>query len=49
MLFLPILDEREQQEAKQAKAVGVEFSPSLDYPYRWRDWASPDGKNNEGD
>lgn len=44
MLFLPILDEREQKEAEQAKALGVSFSPSLDYPYRWQDWASPTGK-----
>lgn len=41
MLFLRILDEREQKEAEQAKALGVGFTPSLDYPYRWRDWASP--------
>lgn len=41
MLFLRILDEREEREAEQAKAVGAEFRPSLDYPYRWRDWAAP--------
>ena len=44
MLFLRILDEREQKEAEQAKALGVDFTPSLEYPYRWRDWASPDGE-----
>ncbi|MEW6418785.1 MAG: N-6 DNA methylase [Nitrospirota bacterium] len=41
MLFLRILDEREEREAEQAKAVGAEFRPSLEYPYRWRDWAAP--------
>ncbi|MEW6162994.1 MAG: N-6 DNA methylase [Nitrospirota bacterium] len=41
MLFLRILDEREEREAEQAKAVDAEFKPSLEYPYRWRDWAAP--------
>lgn len=41
MLFLRILDEREEREAEQARAVGAEFRPSLEYPYRWRDWAAP--------
>jgi len=40
MLFLRILDEREEIEAEQAKAVGAEFRPSLEYPYRWKDWAA---------
>ena len=44
MLFLRILDEKEQREADQAKALCVSFQPSLDYPYRWQDWASPNGK-----
>jgi len=44
MLFLRILDEREEKEAEQAKAVGAEFVPTLEYPYRWRDWAAPGGK-----
>lgn len=41
MLFLRILDEKEQQDEEQAKAVGKEFESSLQYPYRWRDWAEP--------
>ena len=41
MLFLRILDEREEKEAEQAKAVGADFRPSLEYPYRWCDWAAP--------
>jgi type I restriction enzyme M protein len=43
ILFLRILDEREEQEAEQSEALGVEFRPSLESPYRWRDWAAPDG------
>lgn len=43
ILFLRILDEREQLEAEEAEAVGVVFAPSLQAPYRWRDWAAPDG------
>jgi type I restriction enzyme M protein len=43
ILFLRILDEREAHEAEAAEAVGAEFSPSLEAPYRWRDWAAPEG------
>jgi type I restriction enzyme M protein len=43
ILFLRILDEREAAEAAEAEAVGVSFIPSLVAPYRWRDWAAPDG------
>ncbi len=43
MLFLRILDEREELEADEAAAVGVEFTPSLGFPFRWRDWAASDG------
>lgn len=39
ILFLRILDEREEQEAQWAEAVGASFAPSLESPYRWRDWA----------
>jgi len=44
MLFLRILDEKEGREMETARAVGAQFQPSLDYPYRWRDWAAPEGK-----
>ena len=43
ILFLRILDEREEQETAEAKAVGQPFTPSLSVPYRWQDWAAPDG------
>jgi type I restriction enzyme M protein len=40
ILFLRILDEREEKEAERCEAVGAEFRPSLESPYRWRDWAA---------
>jgi type I restriction enzyme M protein len=43
ILFLRILDEREQQEAEYAEAVGAAFTPSFPAPFRWRDWAAPEG------
>ncbi|NUN63298.1 N-6 DNA methylase [Pseudanabaena biceps] len=42
ILFLRILDELEMQEAEQAEAVGASFTPSLQQPYRWHDWAAPE-------
>jgi type I restriction enzyme M protein len=43
ILFVRILDEREELEAEEADALGVGFAPSLQAPFCWRDWASPDG------
>ena len=43
VLFLRILDEIEENERAQHRALGIAWSPSLDAPYRWRDWAAPDG------
>jgi len=43
ILFLRILDERELQEKEESEAVGADFSPSLESPYRWQDWATPGG------
>lgn len=43
ILFLRILDERENHEAEHAEAVSADFRPSLKVPYRWQDWAAPDG------
>jgi type I restriction enzyme M protein len=43
ILFLRILDESEEIETDEARAVGAEYKPSLAAPYRWRDWAAPDG------
>jgi type I restriction enzyme M protein len=47
ILFLRILDERELSEEERAEAVGAGFTPSLKAPYRWQDWAAPDGKKRE--
>ncbi|MCC6697173.1 MAG: N-6 DNA methylase [Candidatus Hydrogenedentes bacterium] len=41
ILFLRILDEKEEREEQEAEALGVRFRASLDSPYRWRDWAAP--------
>src|ERR1700704_3548698 len=43
ILFLRILDEKEEREQQEAEALGVPFRPSLEAPYRWRNWAAPDG------
>ena len=43
ILFLRILDERETQEQEEAEAVGADFTPSLVTPFRWQDWAAPQG------
>ncbi len=43
LLFLRVLDEREELEAQEAAAVGAPFQPSLESPYRWQDWAAPRG------
>ena len=43
ILFLRILDERETRETEASEAVRHEFTPSLEAPYRWQDWAAPDG------
>jgi type I restriction enzyme M protein len=48
LLFLRILDVREEYEAETAVALGSDFLPSLSEPYRWRDWANKNGaKRNE--
>jgi len=41
ILFLRILDEKEQREERETHALGVPFRPSLEAPFRWRDWAAP--------
>ena len=45
ILFLRILDEVEERERQKSKTLGRDdWSPSLDKPYRWRDWAAPKSK-----
>jgi len=48
ILFLRILDEKEEREEQEAEALGVPFRPSLEAPYRWRDWAAPPESLAEG-
>lgn len=40
ILFLRILDEREQKEAEESQMFGRTAAPSLSEPYRWHDWAA---------
>jgi len=47
MLFLRILDEIEEKEREEVQALGKVFTPSLEYPYRWRDWADSSGKKRK--
>jgi type I restriction enzyme M protein len=47
ILFLRILDERETHETEAAEAVGADFTPSIEAPYRWQDWAAPDSPRRE--
>jgi type I restriction enzyme M protein len=48
ILFLRILDEKEYREEQEAEALGVPFRPSLEAPFRWRDWAAPPESLREG-
>ena len=48
ILFLRILDEKEYREEQEADVQGVPFRPSLEAPFRWRDWAAPPDKLPEG-
>jgi len=43
LLFLRILDVREEHEAEVAVTLGNTFIQSLAAPYRWRDWANKGG------
>lgn len=41
LLFLRILDERDELAELNARRQGTTYRPVIDPPYRWRDWASP--------
>src|SRR5919109_4746184 len=44
VMFLKFLDDMEQIREEEAKMSGRRFSPALESPYRWRDWAArPEG------
>ncbi|MEB3290488.1 MAG: type I restriction-modification system subunit M N-terminal domain-containing protein, partial [Leptolyngbya sp.] len=41
ILFLRLLDDNEAHEQDELEAVGQTFTPSIGFPYRWREWAAP--------
>lgn len=43
ILFLRILDAQEERAREAAEAVGKPFDAALRAPYRWQDWAAPQG------
>jgi type I restriction enzyme M protein len=40
IMFLKFLDDMEQIREQEAKMSGKRFRPTLESPYRWRDWAA---------
>ncbi|MGI9250327.1 MAG: N-6 DNA methylase [Pseudohongiellaceae bacterium] len=47
ILFLRVLDEIEQDNQAEMEALGHSYTPPLSQPYRWRDWADPEGKKRK--
>ncbi len=47
LLFLRVLDLTETREAAEATAFDEDFTPSLEAPYRWRDWAAPGAETRQ--
>src|SRR6185437_8911697 len=44
IMFLKFLDDMEQVREAEAKLAGKRYRPSIEAPYRWRDWAvKPEG------
>jgi type I restriction enzyme M protein len=44
VMFLKFLDDMETIRETEAKLAGKRFTPAIEPPYRWRDWAAkPDG------
>lgn len=47
ILFLKYLDDLEHKREGEAALAGKAYSPIIEKPYRWQDWAAPkklDGK-----
>jgi type I restriction enzyme M protein len=40
VMFLKFLDDQERVEETRAEIAGKKFRPSIEAPYRWRDWAA---------
>ena len=47
LLFLRLLDDNEAAKKKKIDAVGKPFSPTLEAPFRWRDWAANTGARRQ--
>ncbi len=48
IMFLKFLDDIESLRETEAELAGKKFSPSIEAPYRWRDWAAdPSGISGE--
>src|SRR5438874_8381461 len=44
IMFLKFLDDMELVRETEAKIAGTRYRPSIEAPYRWRDWAAkPEG------
>lgn len=42
ILFLKLLDDSENLRQTEAELEGIAYKPTIDPPYRWRDWAADD-------
>src|SRR5437867_7515334 len=42
IMFLKFLDDQEKIREVEARLGGTTFRPTVDSPYRWRDWAAKD-------
>lgn len=47
LLFLRMLDETETTQQRHSEVTGEEFSPSIEKPFRWRDWADKGGEKHQ--
>ena len=47
ILFLRIFDELEKADAIKESIVGNQFNASIQFPYRWQDWAARDSKKRQ--
>lgn len=43
LMFLKFLDDLEVLREEEADLAGARFRPLIEAPYRWRDWAAPEG------
>jgi len=43
IMFLKFLDDLERVHEEEAALAGKPFTPAIEAPYRWRDWAAPVG------